>query len=211
MVGNLRGIRESGRIFAVPTYFFIVMIIACCRGRRLSLAHRRHRVRSTRRCRRRRGTRHADDVPAADGVLERLHRDDRRRSGVERRAGVPAARSRRTRRRRWSRWPCSRSRCSSASRCSRTSTRSCRATTETVISQLRARVFGGRNVFYYIVQASHNTPFTGSRFHLLDGDSIIHQHRSLTVLPLNHSIALVIIHQQTPADDGCQLDECLPH
>src|SRR5262245_15243941 len=26
MVGNLRGIRESGRIFAVPTYFFIVSI-----------------------------------------------------------------------------------------------------------------------------------------------------------------------------------------
>ena len=24
MVGNLRGIRESGRIFAVPTYFFVV-------------------------------------------------------------------------------------------------------------------------------------------------------------------------------------------
>ena len=27
MVGNLRGIRESGRIFAVPTYFFIVSIM----------------------------------------------------------------------------------------------------------------------------------------------------------------------------------------
>ncbi|HEY3884293.1 MAG TPA: APC family permease, partial [Vicinamibacterales bacterium] len=27
-VGNLRGIRESGRIFAVPTYFFIVMVLA---------------------------------------------------------------------------------------------------------------------------------------------------------------------------------------
>src|SRR5262249_58726142 len=27
MVGNLRGIRESGRIFAVPTYFFIVTIL----------------------------------------------------------------------------------------------------------------------------------------------------------------------------------------
>ncbi|MGH9411176.1 MAG: APC family permease [Vicinamibacterales bacterium] len=27
-VGNLRGIRESGRIFAVPTYFFIVMILS---------------------------------------------------------------------------------------------------------------------------------------------------------------------------------------
>jgi amino acid transporter len=28
MFGNLRGIRESGRIFAVPTYFFIVTILA---------------------------------------------------------------------------------------------------------------------------------------------------------------------------------------
>jgi amino acid transporter len=28
MVGNLRGIRESGRIFAVPTYFFVVSIFA---------------------------------------------------------------------------------------------------------------------------------------------------------------------------------------
>src|SRR2546429_8009453 len=28
MVGNLRGIRESGRIFSVPTYFFIVSILA---------------------------------------------------------------------------------------------------------------------------------------------------------------------------------------
>src|SRR4051794_36725037 len=28
MIGNLRGVRESGRIFAVPTYFFIVGILA---------------------------------------------------------------------------------------------------------------------------------------------------------------------------------------
>ena len=28
MVGNLRGIRESGRIFAAPTYFFITTILA---------------------------------------------------------------------------------------------------------------------------------------------------------------------------------------
>ena len=27
-LGNLRGIRESGQIFAVPTYFFIVSILA---------------------------------------------------------------------------------------------------------------------------------------------------------------------------------------
>src|SRR6266545_7079184 len=28
MLGNLRGIRESGRIFAAPTYFFVVTILA---------------------------------------------------------------------------------------------------------------------------------------------------------------------------------------
>lgn len=28
MIGNLRGVRESGRLFAVPTYFFIVAILA---------------------------------------------------------------------------------------------------------------------------------------------------------------------------------------
>ena len=33
MVGNLRGIRESGRIFAVPTYFFIATILAADRDR----------------------------------------------------------------------------------------------------------------------------------------------------------------------------------
>ena len=26
-MGNLRGIRESGRIFSIPTYFFIGMIL----------------------------------------------------------------------------------------------------------------------------------------------------------------------------------------
>ena len=28
MFGNLRGMRESGRLFAAPTYFFIVSILA---------------------------------------------------------------------------------------------------------------------------------------------------------------------------------------
>ena len=27
-LGNLRGIRESGRIFALPTYFFVVSLLA---------------------------------------------------------------------------------------------------------------------------------------------------------------------------------------
>ena len=33
--GNLRGIREAGRVFAVPTYFFIANMVAA--------HHRRHR------------------------------------------------------------------------------------------------------------------------------------------------------------------------
>src|SRR5216684_6844048 len=32
MLGNLRGIRESGRIFAVPTYVFVVTIVALIAG-----------------------------------------------------------------------------------------------------------------------------------------------------------------------------------
>ena len=32
MLGNLRGIRESGRIFAVPTYFFVVSIFVLIAG-----------------------------------------------------------------------------------------------------------------------------------------------------------------------------------
>ena len=36
MIGNLRGIRESGRIFAIPTYFFIVSHARADRRRRLA-------------------------------------------------------------------------------------------------------------------------------------------------------------------------------
>ena len=32
-VGNLRGLKESGRVFAVPTYFYIVMVVAAHRVR----------------------------------------------------------------------------------------------------------------------------------------------------------------------------------
>ena len=91
-IGNLRGIRESGRIFAVPTYFFMVSIFALLGvgawryltgslgdggGRRPAAGPARGRP---------------DDVRPADRVLERLHGHDRRRGGVERRAGVSAAR-----------------------------------------------------------------------------------------------------------------------
>ena len=114
MIGNLRGIRESGRIFAVPTYFFIVSILAllgarrlartsparCSRaGRPIGAAGRRRTLLTT--------------FAAADGVLERLHGDDRRRGGLERRAGVPPAGSEERGGDAGRRWRCWRSRCSS--------------------------------------------------------------------------------------------------
>jgi len=54
MLGNLRGIRESGQIFAIPTYFFIVSLLGL-----IAL-----------------GTWHA--VSDSHRVLERLHGHDRR-------------------------------------------------------------------------------------------------------------------------------------
>ena len=44
-LGNLRGIRESGRIFAVPTYFFIVMILVLLGVGRLAVRHRQRSCR----------------------------------------------------------------------------------------------------------------------------------------------------------------------
>ena len=44
--GNLRGVKESGKLFAVPTYFFIVNMFAAARGRRLQ-GHGRRRPRRT--------------------------------------------------------------------------------------------------------------------------------------------------------------------
>ena len=94
MLGNLRGVRESGRLFAAPTYFFIVSILAM-----IAVGAWRYVT----------GTLEPVPLPAAplplgpaasallthvhdpDGLLERLHGDDRRRGGLERRAGVPSA------------------------------------------------------------------------------------------------------------------------
>ena len=59
MLGNLRGVRESGRIFAVPTYFFIVSILGADRrgrvARTLTGAHRADAGGRGRRRRARRG------------------------------------------------------------------------------------------------------------------------------------------------------------
>ena len=45
--GNLRGVKESGKVFAVPTYFFIAQHGAAARGRALSEAVSRRPRRST--------------------------------------------------------------------------------------------------------------------------------------------------------------------
>ena len=71
--------------------FLRVQHRAASRCRAVSVSHRRHRARRCAAAGERR-TASVDDVPAADGVCERLHRDDRRRGRVERRARVPAAR-----------------------------------------------------------------------------------------------------------------------
>ena len=90
MLVNLRGIRESGTVFAIPTYVFLVSMLAL-------IAHR-HRPDDARRRRRtvtdvtgRRPGRDARPAAADAGVRRRLQRDHRRRGRLERRAGIQAA------------------------------------------------------------------------------------------------------------------------
>ena len=146
MLGNLRGIRESGRIFAVPTYFFIVQHPDAARRRRWRCATGTIVPRRPGRSRPRRRARAADDVPAADRVLERLHGDDRRRGGVERRAGVPAAGERRTRPRRWSTMAVLSITMFVGITLLAHAYGIVPSDTETVVSQLARGVFGGRGV-----------------------------------------------------------------
>ena len=155
MLGNLRGIRESGRIFAVPTYFFIVSILGDARASACGAT-------SPARCRRRTSSRIRAsatgllaDVRAADRVLERVHRDDRRRGGVERRARVPSARE--PERRRHARRD-GRAVDHDVHRHHAARPR-VRASfpneTETVISQLARATFGGGDApYYFAVQAA---------------------------------------------------------
>ncbi len=87
-IGNLRGIRESGRIFAVPTYVFVVSIGALIVA---GLYQYRERRADAGRSAAPTDPRAADDVSDSDGVRQRLHGDDRRRSGVQRRPGLSSA------------------------------------------------------------------------------------------------------------------------
>jgi hypothetical protein len=103
-IANLRGARESGTVFAIPTYGFVAAILAtiaigmyqCVGGCR----------RRPRRADRERGDGgHRDrSLRGPQGLLLGRDRAHGRRGDLQRRAGVPAPRRRRTRRRRWRSW-----------------------------------------------------------------------------------------------------------
>ena len=133
IIANLRGLRESGTIFAVPTYVFVVHDVRADRLRAVSgsVVRRRRRLHAPPSAlpARRRGARPL--LPAV-GVRPGLHGDDRHRGDLERRARLQAARGGRTRARRWCGWACCSARCSSGCRtwrcrsgCSRPRTRRC--------------------------------------------------------------------------------------
>ena len=119
---NLRGVKESGRAFAVPTYGFVLavyamLIVAFAKiafGDGITAESAPLRGRAGRRDRRT-----ADRLPGPPRLRLGLYRTDRRRGGVERRAGVPAAEEPERGDDAWFSWGCWRSRCSRASRRSR--------------------------------------------------------------------------------------------
>ena len=94
MLGNLRGVRESGRLFAAPTYFFIVSILAMIAvgawryltGTLVPMEAATGSLPSTH------GELPLTTFTLAACLLEWLYGHDRRRSGLERRAGISAAR-----------------------------------------------------------------------------------------------------------------------
>ena len=153
-VGNLRGVRESGRIFAAPTYFFLAAMLALLGGRRRAGPHG-HRVAGPRGALGPpAGHGRADHLPGPARVRQRLHGHDGRGGDLERRARLQAARGEERGRHAHDHGRSLRRPCSWARRCWSTPTRCCPATDETVVSQLARAVFGGRGIAYYAVQAA---------------------------------------------------------
>ena len=95
---NLRGVRESGTFFAVPTYAFMAAILGMCAvglpadGRRRPARRGERRPAHPARARLGGAAHHGRaGVPAGPRVLVRLCRADRRRGDLQRRPGLPAA------------------------------------------------------------------------------------------------------------------------
>jgi amino acid transporter len=94
-VANLRGVRESGALFAAPTYSFVISFLFMVGIRHRSLHH------SSRHDRRRQRTTEAgrrissatvDMVPGVRSFLERLRGADRDRSDLKRHSGIQTTR-----------------------------------------------------------------------------------------------------------------------
>ena len=90
-LANLRGIRESGTIFAVPTYVFVLSMYRPDRLRPVSAGDRRPRSTTPPASALEPGTQRARPVLPDVGVRPGLHGDDRHRGDLERRAGLQAA------------------------------------------------------------------------------------------------------------------------
>ena len=104
-IANLRGIKESGRLFAVPTYIYIVSLTALVGYGLYRVVRRgRHLTASTRAVPRCSHRWNAVDLPAAEGLLVRRRRAHRCRGDLERRARVPASRVEERRRTRSCGW-----------------------------------------------------------------------------------------------------------
>ena len=96
-VANLRGVKQSGALFAVPTYAYIVLMASSGRLRPDSVLCRATSnavpFDPKRLCRGPPGRRHPRPVPPAEGLLVGRHRPHRRGGHLQRRAGLPAARA----------------------------------------------------------------------------------------------------------------------
>ena len=154
-IGNLRGIRESGRIFSVPTYFFLGSMGGAARssGRTRRSPGRSSPIEAAAALDAG-GDGAAHGLPRASRLRERVHGADGDRGDLERRARVQAAggQERRDHAPRHDRV-----RGDAASWASRSSPHAYHVVPrheETVISQLNRAILGGRGPFYYMVQAA---------------------------------------------------------
>ena len=157
-VANLRGLKESGALFAPPTYLYIVMLMLLIvvgvlphllPGPRSDPARRAVRGGAGAR----RGHGDARPADAAAGVLVGCRRPVRCRGGVQRRAGVPQAGEPQRGDDLAIMAGHPRQSASSACRCwPRTSSRCAVRKTPTGIALMAEYIYGGKNVLFWVTQ-----------------------------------------------------------
>ena len=160
-VGNLRGVKESGRLFAGPTYIYVFALSRADHRRALPVVLRRPRRAAGQPGGARTRSRENGVVAhrrhlfaSAARLLVRCGRALGRRGDLERRARVPQSPSRRTRPARSCGWRRSSAPRSSASRCWRTACSPTVSENETLLSIMGKAVFGDGTIFYYVLQFS---------------------------------------------------------